>query len=230
MSCLRRSCTELGAVLDELTARPPAGLILLSNKASGFIAGADVREIASITDTKTALALVQLGHATFDRIEALSFPTVAAIKGFCLGGGMELALALRYRVAVDDPGTRLGLPEVLLGIHPGFGGTMRSIRLIGAPAAMDLMLSGRTVDARAAERLGLVDRAVPERHFRAAALAHATRPPARHRPSLVARVAAMKPLRPLLCAYLRREVQKRAPAAHYPAPYALIDSLRALRG
>ncbi|MGH8567295.1 MAG: enoyl-CoA hydratase-related protein, partial [Gammaproteobacteria bacterium] len=162
---------ELGAVLDELTARPPAGLILLSNKASGFIAGADVREIAAIADGQAALALVQLGHATFDRIEALSFPTVAAIKGFCLGGGMELALALRHRVAVDDPGTRLGLPEVLLGIHPGFGGTMRSIRLIGAPAAMDLMLSGRTVDARAALRLGLVDRAVPERHFRSAALA-----------------------------------------------------------
>ncbi len=214
---------ELGAVVDELRAHPPAALIVLSNKASGFIAGADVREIASIADAEAALALVQLGHATFDRLEALPFPTVAAIKGFCLGGGMELALALRHRVAVDEPGTRLGLPEVLLGIHPGFGGTMRSIRLIGAPAAMDLMLSGRTVDARAAVRLGLVDRAVPLRHFRAAARACATRPPARHRPGLGARVAAMGPVRPLLGAYLRREVQKRAPAAHYPAPYALID-------
>ncbi len=214
---------ELGTVLDELTARPPAGLVLLSGKASGFIAGADVREIAAITDAEEALALVRIGHAIFDRLEALPFPTVAAIKGFCLGGGMELALALRYRIALDDPGTRLGLPEVLLGIHPGFGGTARSIRLIGAPAAMDLMLSGRTVDARAAERLGLVDRAIPERHFRAAALAYATRPPARRKPGLVARIATLKPLRPLFGAYLRKQVQKRAPAAHYPAPYALID-------
>ncbi len=214
---------ELAAVLNELTARPPAGLVLQSGKPSGFIAGADVREIASITDARAALALVELGHAIFDRIEALSFPTVAAIKGFCLGGGMELALALRHRIAVDDPGTRLGLPEVLLGIHPGFGGTARSIRLIGAPAAMDLMLSGRTVDARAAERLGLVDRAVPERHFRAAVLAYAARPPAGRKPGILAYLAALKPLRPLFGAYLRNEVQKRAPAAHYPAPYALID-------
>lgn len=214
---------ELGRIVEGLAGRSPRGLILISDKPSGFIAGADVREIAAVGDTGSALDLVRAGHVVFDRLEALDCPTVAAIRGFCLGGGLELALACRYRVAVDEPATRLGLPEVLLGIHPGFGGTMRSIRLIGAPAAMDLMLSGRTVDARSAERLGIIDRAVPERHFLSAAVAHVDAGPKRRRLGSLPRLASLGPVRPWLARYLRARVAKRARPEHYPAPYALID-------
>ncbi len=214
---------ELERVLTEAAAQSPLGLALVSDKASGFIAGADVQEIARIEDQQQALALIQTGHRVLARLEGLACPTVAGIRGFCLGGGLELALACTYRVAVDEPATRLGLPEVLLGIHPGFGGTMRSVRLLGAPAAMDLMLSGRTVDARGAERLGLVDRSVPERHLESAILAHLGRPPALRRAPFIGRVAGSAPLRPWVARYLRRQVGQRARPEHYPAPYALID-------
>ena len=100
-------------------------MVIRSGKSSGFIAGADIREFTAITDESAALALIRRGQEILGRIEALRFPTIALINGFCLGGGLELALACRYRVASDDPATRLGLPEVKLGIHPGFGGTVR---------------------------------------------------------------------------------------------------------
>ncbi|MFH0351254.1 MAG: 3-hydroxyacyl-CoA dehydrogenase NAD-binding domain-containing protein, partial [Chromatiales bacterium] len=119
--------------------------------------------------------------------------------------------------------TRLGLPEVLLGIHPGFGGTMRLPRLIGAPPAMDLMLSGRTVDARTAKKLGIVDAAVPERHFESAIIAHALTPPPIKKPKYFLQLANAKLLRPWLARYLRGQVRTRVRANHYPAPYALID-------
>src|SRR6185436_10509736 len=97
------------------------------------------------------------------RLAHVGYPTLALVKGFCLGGGLELALACRYRVVVDEPGTRLGLPEVMLGIVPGWGGIKRLPRLTGAPAALDLLLTGKTVDARKAKRLGIADECVPER-------------------------------------------------------------------
>ena len=143
--------------LLELEAGSPRGLVILSDKTNGFIAGADVREFARLENRAQALKAIQRGQAVFDRLAALPFPTVALIHGFCLGGGLELALACRYRVARDDAATRLGLPEVRLGIHPGFGGSVRLTALVGAVHGMDLMLSGRTVDARAARP----DRAAP---------------------------------------------------------------------
>ncbi|MEJ2552870.1 MAG: enoyl-CoA hydratase-related protein, partial [Gammaproteobacteria bacterium] len=148
---------ELHFIIDRITAERPQGLIILSAKGNGFIAGADIKEFTAIQNYDEALQLITRGQSILDRIEKLPFPTVAMIHGFCLGGGLELALACRYRVAEDDPRTRLGLPEVRLGIHPGFGGTVRLPPLVGAPHAMDLMLSGRTVEARRAKRMGLVD-------------------------------------------------------------------------
>ncbi len=109
------------------------------------------------------MAVVKRGWDTFERLAAVKYPTLALIRGFCLGGGLELALACRYRVVVDEPGTRLGLPEVMLGIVPGWGGMKRLPRLAGAPAALDLMLSGRTIDARRAKKLGIADECVPPR-------------------------------------------------------------------
>jgi enoyl-CoA hydratase/carnithine racemase len=154
---------ELNEALDQLDRDPPRGLVIVSGKASGFIAGADVDEFKAIGDESAALALVKRGWDTFERLAAVKYPTVALVRGFCLGGGLELALACRYRIVVDEPGTRLGLPEVMLGIVPGWGGMKRLPRLTGAPAALDLMLTGRTIDARRAKRIGVADECVPAR-------------------------------------------------------------------
>jgi len=134
-----------------------------------------------------------------------------------------MSLACDYRIALDDPKTRLGLPEVLLGIHPGWGGTVRLTRLIGAPAAMDLMLSGRTVNARAAKKMGIVDKITAQRHLKRAAKMLILRRPEKSKPGKLTSLASSNVARPLLAKYLRKQVAKRAPEAHYPAPYALID-------
>lgn len=219
----REVLAEFGRVLTVLEQRSPRGVIIVSDKPAGFIAGADVREFKGLQDPEEALALIRSGQELFNRLEALPCPTVCMIHGYCLGGGLELALACRYRVAEDAPHTRLGLPEVRLGIHPGFGGTLRLPCLIGAPAALELMLSGRSVDARTAKRLGLVDHALPKRQLDRAAQALIAKAPAPRRPGLWARLVSYGPVRPLMAYELRRRVAERAPAAHYPAPYALID-------
>ena len=214
---------ELEVFLERLAHDRPSGLIILSDKASGFIAGADVTEFTTLDSPTKALELIQRGQHIMDQIEQLAFPTIALIHGYCLGGGMELALACRYRVAADELKTRLGLPEVRLGIHPGFGGTVRSTRLIGAPAAMDLMLTGRTVSARAAKKIGLVDHAVPLRHLKNAALSIVRKPPPPHRASRWQQWTNHHWIRPHLARFLKHRVAKKASPKHYPAPYALID-------
>ncbi len=214
---------ELQTIIGALAAERPSGLVIYSAKANGFIAGADVKEFTALTNFDEATELVGRGQAVLNRLEALPFPTVAMIHGFCLGGGMELALACRYRVAEDDPRTRLGLPEVKLGIHPGFGGTVRLPPLIGAPAAMDLMLSGRTVEARQAQKMGLVDYAVPARQLRRAAETMVLEQPQPHQPKFFQRITHHGMVRPLLASMLRKKVAEKAPPQHYPAPYALID-------
>ncbi|MEN8803253.1 MAG: 3-hydroxyacyl-CoA dehydrogenase NAD-binding domain-containing protein [Thiogranum sp.] len=210
--------------LLELVERAPRGLVILSDKSNGFIAGADVKEFIRLENHDEAISAIQRGQEVFDRLAALPFPTVAMIHGFCLGGGLELALACRYRVARDDQGTRLGLPEVRLGIHPGFGGSVRLTPLVGALHAMDLMLSGRTVNGRAAKRMGVVDHAVPERHLKAAARAMILNPPLPHRPSKLQALTNHAWLRPILARVFRHQVGKKARRDHYPAPYALIDT------
>ncbi len=214
---------ELQTVIDALAVARPRGLVIYSAKANGFIAGADVKEFTALNNFEEATELVGRGQAVLNRLEALPFPTVAMIHGFCLGGGMELALACRYRVAEDDPRTRLGLPEVKLGIHPGFGGTVRLPPLIGAPLAMDLMLSGRTVEARQAQKMGLVDYAVPARQLRRAAESMVLEQPQPHQPKFFQRITNHGALRPLLASMLRKKVADKAPPQHYPAPYAMID-------
>ncbi len=116
---------ELDLLLKNLSTEKLQGLVILSAKPNGFIAGADVKEFTRLKDSAQAQTLIRFGQSVFDRIENMPFPTVSLIHGFCLGGGLELALACRYRVAEDHHRTRLGLPEVKLGIHPGFGGTVR---------------------------------------------------------------------------------------------------------
>ncbi len=214
---------ELNEHLARFERERPRGLVLLSAKKSGFIAGADIREFTAIRDEAEGYTLIRRGQEVFDRLEALPCPTVAAIHGFALGGGLETALACRYRVGVEDARLSLGLPEVQLGLHPGFGGTVRTVRLIGVRAAMELMLTGRPVRAAKALKLGLIDRLVPESALRETARALILSPPPKHRPPLSERLLSSAPVRPFLRKPLTAQVARRAPRAHYPAPYAIID-------
>lgn len=217
---------ELGRAMDMLEATPPAGLIVCSAKPGGFIAGADVKGFAGLTDTQVAQAHIHSAHALLARLEALPCPSVALIHGHCLGGGLELALACHHRLATDDPKTRLGFPEVRLGIFPGFGGTVRAPARIGHLAALELMLTGRAVDGRAAKRLGLVDDCVPQRQLESAALAVLRQPPAPRRPALLQRLAGWPGMRGLVARQLRKQTAAHADPAHYPAPHALIEHWR----
>ncbi len=214
---------ELNEALDHLDADAPRGLVIRSGKANGFIAGADVDEFAGVTDEAGALAIVKRGWDTFERLAQVRYPTLALIKGFCLGGGLELALACRYRVVVDEPGTRLGLPEVMLGIVPGWGGMRRLPRLIGAPAALDLLLTGRTIDARRAKRLGVADECVPSRVMENTARGVLRALPSPHRLKLALALTLNPLARRYIAAQARKQVEKRARREHYPAPYAILD-------
>lgn len=214
---------EFEEIVSDLSAAPPKGVVLKSAKVSGFIAGADVNEFTSLDSEEAALAVIQHVHKIFNEFEQLPCPTIAMIHGFCLGGGTELALACKYRVADDDPRTKLGLPEVKLGIHPGFGGSVRSIQAMGAMAAMNFMLTGRNLNARSAKKQGLIDFAVPKRHFSNAAIGIINKPPTKKPLSLLNRLASHKRIRPLLARIMIKKVATRAPRTHYPAPYALID-------
>jgi 3-hydroxyacyl-CoA dehydrogenase/enoyl-CoA hydratase/3-hydroxybutyryl-CoA epimerase len=214
---------ELDGLLATLEKEPPRALVVISAKKSGFVAGADIREFTGITDADSGYALIHRGQQVLNRLAALPCPSVAAIHGFALGGGLELALACRYRVAVGDERLSLGLPEVQLGIHPGFGGTVRSVQVAGVRPAMELMLTGRPVRADKALRLGLVDALTAETELRATARALVLRGPPPRRAPLIERLLGAAPLRALVRRSLIAQVARKAPADHYPAPYAIID-------
>lgn len=214
---------ELDRMLDTLAARPPAGLVLYSGKASGFIAGADIDEFAGLESGEKSLALVARGWKLFNRIAALGWPTLALIDGHCLGGGLELALACRYRLAVDRDTTRLALPEVQLGIFPGWGGMQRLPRLIGPPAALDLMLTGKSVDAHRAAALGLVDAVVPPRLARQAAAQHVVSGRPARRARGLPQWLNHPSLKPLVAWRVRKTLEQRDPHRHYAAPRAILD-------
>ncbi len=214
---------EFRSLLDGFDQTPPTGLIIHSEKESGFIAGADIEEFTTLDTAEKATELVARGWHLMNRLAAVRYPTLALIRGVCLGGGLELSLACRYRIAVDTPATRLGLPEVLLGIVPGWGGMHRLPKVVGPQAALDMMLTAKSVDARRAKRMGLVDMAVPPRLMNRSArmLVTSGRPP--KRASGLAAFMNYPIARPIIAAMARRQVAKRASRQHYPAPYAIID-------
>ena len=214
---------ELDRHLETLRADLPRGLVVISAKKSGFIAGADIKEFTRLTGEDSGYRLIHAGQAVLDRLAALPCPTVAALHGFALGGGLELALACRYRVAVGDERLALGLPEVQLGIHPGFGGTVRSVQLLGVRAAMRLMLTGKPVRAEQALRLGLVDRLVAAEDLRPAARRLIEERPAAHRASLLERLLSSPVARPFVQSSLTAQLATKVRREHYPAPYAIID-------
>ena len=217
---------QLDQQLQDIAEQRPRGLVILSDKRNGFIAGADITAFTKVTSKKQALEFLRVGQDVFNRLEALPFPTVALIHGFCLGGGTELSLACRYRVTRDDPGTRLGLPEVKLGIHPGWGGSARMVPLLGGLKAMDLILSGRSIDGRTGKRMGLVDMVVPERHLHDGARKLIFDAPPPHQPAWYDRLSNHALVRPQLARVFAKQVAKRVPKKHYPSPYAMIDIWR----
>ncbi len=200
------------------------GVIILSAKSSGFIAGADIEQFVKLQNENEAFTLIRQAQLVFDKLQDLKIPSVAMIEGFCLGGGLELVLACRYRVAEEGPKTLLGAPEVKLGLHPGWGGTVRLPRLIGVMPAMDMNLTGRMVSARAAAKSGLVDAAVPKRQLQRAARYYVLHKPPKHRPPMWQEIASYSWIRPLVAQLLNRKLAEKVNREHYPAPYATVSN------
>lgn len=218
---------EMNVILERLEIENPKGVVVHSLKAGGFAVGADIHELAALADAASVREHVEYGQRTFERLARLGCVTVAAIHGHCMGGGTELALACSQRVAVDTADTRIGLPEIKLGIHPGWGGTARLPHLVGASAALEAMLTGKAFSARAALALGLIDATATRDELLSSACALVAHP---HRRAFGRRVAigagntwlARQVLAPIVRKRTRRHVSRQ----HYPAPFALIEVWR----
>ena len=202
---------------------PPGGVVLYSGKRNGFIMGADINEFTTIKDKDQAFELVRLGHALFDRVEGLPCPTVAAIDGFCLGGGLELAMSCDYRVVVENDKRILGLPEVQLGLHPGFGGTVRTVQISGVRPAMQLMLTGKPINPAKARKIGLIDKITTADNWRDDCRAVISVDRGKQSAPFVEKLLGTALLRPLIRNVLLKQVRSKARKDHYPAPYAMID-------
>lgn len=223
--------SELDALLSYAQKSPLKGLAILSDKPSGFILGADIREFDTFTDAAQVTASIEVVHDMFRKLEGLNCPTVAAFEGYCLGGGLELALSCSYRIAKDIPSTKIGFPEVQLGIFPGFGGSARAVHQMGGLKAMELMLSSRHLGARQARAVGLIDEVIG-RHdelYWAARRALLSKRKSR-KPTLFARASNWDIARGFLAKKMRKQTAMRAREAHYPAPYRLIDTWEAVGG
>ncbi len=218
---------ELEQIVERLSIEPPKGVVIRSGKSKGFVAGADIHEFETYEKNGSVLANIQFGQRVFQNLSRLRCPTVAAIHGFCMGGGTEMALACRYRVATRDPSTKIGLPEVMLGIHPGWGGSARLPRLIGAPDALQLMLTGKAVGAEQARSLGIVDKlTAPELLVETAKelIRHPSQRPFVQR--LKGWATNIWPVRQILAPIVRKQTAAKARPEHYPAPFALIEVWR----
>jgi len=214
---------ELNQILDDVKQRKLVGMIITSGKAKGFIAGADISQFTELKTKGEAFESIRQAQLVFDKLAALPIPTVAMIKGFCLGGGLELALACRYRVAADTQDTKIGLPETKLGIQPGWGGSVRLPRLVGVMESMKMILPGAVYPAKKCAKIGIVDLAVPERMLKRAAIETILRKPKQKEPAKLSKIMAIKFLRPWVGKLFYRELAaKKINKKHYPAPYAII--------
>ncbi len=224
-SLSREVLTELEMVVELLDKQAPRGVVIQSGKKASFVVGADVREFEGVSNPALAAESIREVHQLFSRIEQLPFPVVVAIEGFCLGGGLELALACHYRIALDVPHTCLGYPEIRLGIYPGFGGSARTPALLGGPKGLELMLSSRMVRARQAKALGLVDQLVgPHGSLRWAARNAVLQGRKSSKPGLIKQISNSGPVRRILAKIMRKQTASRANPKHYPAPFSLIDA------
>jgi 3-hydroxyacyl-CoA dehydrogenase/enoyl-CoA hydratase/3-hydroxybutyryl-CoA epimerase len=214
---------QLEMLVKQIIEDKPKAVIFRSGKKSGFIAGADVKEFLEVTNQQEALIMIKRGQNIFCQIESLPCPTVALIEGFCMGGGTELILSCDYRVALDDSSTKIGLPEIKLGIHPAFGGVVRSTAIINPLKSLEMMLSGRALASKQARSIGLVDLVQPRRQIKRAALEIALKAPPKRQMPLTGKILSLPGIRNLLSNYMKKQVAKKAPKQHYPAPYALLD-------
>lgn len=214
---------ELDEILKPLEEKPPRGLVIHSGKSGSFIMGADINEFVGIDSEQLAYDLVSQGQQLFNRIEDLKCPSVAVINGVCLGGGLELAMACKYRLVIDSDSRILGLPEVKLGLHPGFGGTVRAVQICGVRAAMPIMLTGNPINPSKGRRIGLVDKITPEKDWRRVAVELLQSSKPKQRAPLMDRLLNLKLARPFVRNMLLKQVRGKARKAHYPAPYAMID-------
>jgi 3-hydroxyacyl-CoA dehydrogenase/enoyl-CoA hydratase/3-hydroxybutyryl-CoA epimerase len=215
---------ELNDILDECEKNPPSGLIFKSAKDAGFIAGANIEEFTTADTPAKARVIIGRGWDAYNRLAAVKYPTLALVRGHCMGGGTELALACRYRIAVDEPGTKFALPEVMLGIVPGWGGMLRLPQIVGPAAALDMMLTGKNIDAKRAKKMGLADACVPPRVMENAArmLVLSGKPPRQAQLPFMQKLMN-GPLKGMVAKGAKKQVAKRARPEHYPAPYAIID-------
>ena len=216
---LRDLADQLAVVRKEL----PVGIVVRSGKANGFIAGADIKEFVRIRTPEQGFELVRAGQKILQQLEDLPCPSVAMLHGFALGGGLELALACRYRIGADDGTLSLGLPEVMLGIHPGFGGTVRTVQLIGVRPALELMLKGRPVRAARALSLGLLDELSPLAELAARAKALVLRRPSRASAPFVDKLLNLSALRPFVARQTAATLKHSVSREHYPAPFAILE-------
>src|SRR6202051_4615016 len=214
---------DLAAQLADIAAQRPVGVVIRSAKAGGFIAGADIKEFLKIRNPEEGYELVRAGQAVLQTLAELPCPSVAALHGFALGGGLELALACTYRVAADDATLSLGLPEVLLGIHPGFGGTVRSVQLIGVRPALDLMLKGKPLNGSRALSVGLIDRLVAPSCLRERAKSRLLRSPPKTTAPFVDKLLNLGPARPFIARQTASALRQSVRREQYPAPYAILD-------
>ncbi|CAN5164930.1 3-hydroxyacyl-CoA dehydrogenase NAD-binding domain-containing protein [soil metagenome] len=218
---------EFERMLERIELELPKGVVIRSTKAAGFIPGADIKGFEDIAARGLTEDWIRRGQLVFQRLAELRCPTVAAIHGHCMGGGTELSLACRYRVASNDPSTKIGLPEVKLGIYPGWGGSVRLPRLIGAPAAMDMMLTQRNFSGAAAKAIGLVDKVVEPSALLDAAIGLAQRGTKRpFKQRFLGWITNTWPARQLLAPQMVKAVARKARREHYPAPFALIETWR----
>lgn len=223
----RAVLNELDAMLERIAIERPAAVVIHSGKPSGFAVGADVGEFEAYARAGTVREAIEHGQQVFDHLARLPMPTVAAIHGNCMGGGTELALACRMRIAARAPETRIALPEVQLGIHPGWGGTARLPRLIGAPAALAMMLTGRAASAGRARAEGLVDRLAASDALLDAARKLALHPSTRpFTQRALAWLTNCWPARQILAPMVRAQTAAKASPRNYPAPFALIEVWR----
>ncbi|MFD0859583.1 3-hydroxyacyl-CoA dehydrogenase NAD-binding domain-containing protein [Roseovarius aquimarinus] len=215
----RKVLEELNAHLAAAERDLPKALVIRSAKDGGFAAGADISEFKDVADDPETL--LREGHAVFDRLAALKCPTICVVHGACLGGGFELALACDYRIGLC--GASFSFPEVMLGLHPGLGGTFRSLNLIDPIEAMTLMLTGKTAHTKKAKSLGLLDAVIEERHVASAVAAAVAGKLKRPEPGLKARAMNYATARGYAVRQMRAQTEKKAPKEHYPAPHAMID-------
>ncbi len=214
---------DLAAQLKDITVARPAGVVIHSAKKNGFIAGADIKEFLKIRTPAEGYELIRAGQTVLQQLEDLPCPSVAALHGFTLGGGLELALACTYRVGADDPSLSLGFPEVLLGIHPGFGGTVRSVLLIGVRPALDLMLKGKSYKGSRALAVGLIDELVPPPELLERAKSLLLRAPPKATAPFVDKLLNLAPVRPFIARQAASTLRHSVRRDQYPAPYAIVD-------